>query len=48
MGTLEDKCETALKFLQHGLYKSRERAPERRLRVLEILCKDGDGLGIRL
>jgi hypothetical protein len=48
MGTLEDECETALEFLQHGLDEGSERAPERRLRVPEILGKNGDGFRIRL
>ena len=48
MHALEDKGKTALEFLQNGLDESGERAPERRLRVPEILGKDGDGLRIRL
>jgi hypothetical protein len=48
MGTLEDECETALKFLQNSLDESRERAPDRRLRVPEVLGKNGGGFGIRL
>jgi hypothetical protein len=45
MSILEGECETALKLLQSGLDESRERATERRLR---ILGKNGDGFGIHL
>jgi hypothetical protein len=48
MDALEDERKTALKFFQNGLDQRRERASERRLRVPEVLCEDGNGLRIRL